>query len=137
VPPAVLLDSSFVIAWHNTRDVHHAAAARTMVQLLGGEWGTLLLLEYVLLEVVTVLRARRSHDVALRVADQLLGAREVQFVSCSEYFLEALETFRRESADLNFTDAALVTVARRHKRSRIATFDDDFKGLPGITVVPG
>src|SRR3990172_7439089 len=84
----IVLDSSFLIAYHNTRDAHHAAAARTMVDLLGGEWGQALLLEYVFLEVVTVLRARRGRDVAVAAADRLLQAREVDFVPCSPLFIE-------------------------------------------------
>lgn len=135
-PPVVLLDSSFLVAYHNTRDMHHAAAARAMVHLLGGEWGPPLLLEYVFLEVVTVLRARRGMETAARVAEQLLDAREVQFVPCSEFFMDTVATFRRESVGLSFTDAALVTMARRHRKGYIATFDDDFKGLTGVTVVP-
>ena len=60
----IVLDSSFLVAYYNTRDIHHGAAARTMVQLIGGKWGQGLLLEYVFLETVTVLRARRDVKVA-------------------------------------------------------------------------
>ncbi len=59
----LLLDSSFLIAYHNTRDVHHAAAARAMPRIVAGEWGRAALLEYVFLEVVTVLLARRGRAV--------------------------------------------------------------------------
>lgn len=133
---AILLDSSFLIAYHNTLDVHHAAAARAMVHLLAGEWGRILLLEYVFLEVVTVLRARRGATTAFEVADQLLHATEVEFVPCSELFADALATFRREPAGLSFTDATLVTVARRHRNAFIATFDADFRSVAGVSVVP-
>ncbi len=133
----IVLDSSFIVAFHNTRDVHHPAAARLMVQLLGGEWGQALLLEYVFLEVVTVLMARRGPDVANAVATRLLEAREVDFVPCSELFLEALATFRRQSAArLSFTDAAIVTVARQPGVGVVATFDRDFNDLDAVTVVP-
>lgn len=133
----IVLDSSFLIAYHNTGDVHHAAAARTMVQLAGGEWGEAILLEYVFLEVVTVLRARLGKGVATEVAEQLLQSREVEFMPCSELFLQTLATFRREAAPLSFTDAAIATVARRDKRGFVATFDKDFRNLPGVTVIPG
>jgi predicted nucleic acid-binding protein len=68
----MVLDSSFLVAYHNRRDVHHGAAAATMERLVAAEWGPALLLEYVLLEVVTVLLARRGLDVAVRVATTLL-----------------------------------------------------------------
>jgi predicted nucleic acid-binding protein len=132
----IVLDSSFLIAYHNTRDAHHAAAARTMVQVVSGKWGRALLLEYVLLEVVTVLRAKRGHEAAVRVAAALLDAAEVDFVPCSDFVAETLRTFGSEPANLSFTDAAIVTVARRGRNTPVATFDSDFSEVPGIHVVP-
>ena len=132
----ILLDSSFLIAYHNTRDAHHAEAARAMVHLVAGEWGQALLLEYVFLEVVTVLRARRGAAVATEVAEQLLNAHEVDFVPCSDFFVDTLQTFRHEPAELSFTDAAIVTVARRERKGYVATFDSDFRNLAGIAVIP-
>jgi predicted nucleic acid-binding protein len=134
----IVLDSSFLIAYHNTRDVHHAAAARAMVHLMAGQWGTALLLEYVFLEVVMVLLERRGLETAIEAGTRLLQAREVDFVPCSDLFLEALGTFREQSrAELSFADTAIVTVARRHSPGFVATFDTDFQSLEGITVVPG
>ena len=133
----IVLDSSFIVAFHNTRDVHHPAATRLMVQLLGGEWGRALLLEYVFLEVATVLMARRGIDVANEVATRLLEAREVDFVPCSDLFLDTLDTFRQQSTSaLSFTDAAIVTVARQPTVGVVATFDGDFRGVDGVAVVP-
>ena len=134
----VVLDSSFVIAYHNARDVHHRAAARAMEELTGGRWGRALLLEYVFLEVVTVLLARRGLSVAAAVGSALLQALEIDFVPCSELFLDALEMFRnQDGTKLSFTDAAIVTVARRQDVGVIATFDRDFQDINGITVIPG
>lgn len=108
-----------------------------MVQLIGGEWGRALLLEYVFLEVATVLMARRGIDVANDVTTRLLEAREVDFVPCSDLFLDTLDTFRRQSGSvLSFTDAAIVTLARRPDVGVVATFDGDFRDLDGVTVVP-
>lgn len=136
-PAAIVVDSSFLIAYHNTRDVHHAAAARAMVNLVGGKWGRVLLLEYVFLEVVTVLLARRGRAAAVAVATTLLQATEVDFVPCSEHFLDALEVFRTQtSGALSFVDAAIVAVARERAGGRVASFDGDFAELQGVTVVP-
>jgi len=133
----VVLDSSFLIAYHNRRDIHHAAAADVMDRLAAGAWGQALLLEYVFLEVLTVLLARRGLDVASRVSSVLLHAREVEFVPCSDIFLAALETFRTQrTGALSFTDAAIVTVARTLAGGIVATFDSDFRGVDGITAIP-
>lgn len=133
----VVLDASFLVAYHNRRDVHHADAARVMERFVAGEWGAALLLEYVFLEVVTLLLVRRGLDIATRVADLLLEAREIEFVPCSEVFLPALETFRRQrSGRLSFADAAVVAVARARADGRVATFDRSFERLSGISLVP-
>ena len=132
----IVLDSSFLCAWYNDRDVHHAAASEVMRRFLGGEWGKGLLVEYVFVEVVTVLLARRGREAALDTAEKLLAAAELELVPCSDIFLEVLGTFRRQPGrDLSFTDAALVTVARRLETPRIATFDRGL-AVEGIEIVP-
>lgn len=133
----IVLDSGFLIAFHNRRDVHHAAASSAMESLLRGEFGRLLLIEYVFLEVVTVLLARRGHRAALDVADILLDAEEVDFLPCSDLFRAALREFRtRGAARLSFADAAIVAAAQRHGAEYIATFDEGFRGIEGITMIP-
>ena len=135
--PVIVLDSSFLIAFHNRRDVHHEAAAHLMPDLIGGVHGRLLLLEYVFLEVVTVLLARCGHAIALDAADTLLNAQEVDFLPCSELFQHALDVFRTSTtARLSFTDAAIVAAARRHETEFIATFDEGFRRIEGLKLVP-
>lgn len=134
----VVLDSSFLIAYYNARDVHHAAAARAMVQLLSGAWGTALLLEYVFLEVVTVLLARRNLDTAVGVGRILLDAREVAFVPCSELFLDTWTLFQHQAGrGLSLADAAIVVAARREPPGRVLTFDAGFGQVDGVIVLPG
>ena len=133
----IVIDSSFLIAYHNTTDIHHAAAARAMVPLIAGKWGRGQLLEYVFLEVVTVLLARRGKAVASSVGTQLIGAVELDFVPCSDVFYDAFEEFRTQPGDeLSLTDAAIVAVARKEPGSAVATFDNDFRSIAGLTVVP-
>jgi len=133
----IVLDSSFLVAYHNSRDAHHDAAATVMSDFLDGKWGQGLLLEYVFLEVVTVLMARRGPRVASEVADVLLGARELEFVPCSELFLDAVETFRRQPRTrLSFVDATIVNVARDRADGLVATFDRELAAVPGISAVP-
>ena len=133
----IVLDSSFLIAFHNETDVHHSEAVDVMDRLVAGGWGPALLLEYVFLEVVTVLRMRLDLAAAVGFGEALLRAREIEFVPCSEVFMESFETFRTERGSaLSFADAAITAVARRHSPGRVATFDKDFSVLDGLTVVP-
>jgi len=133
----IVLDSSFLVAYHNSRDAHHEAAAEVMTRFLDDEWGRGLLLEYVFLEVTTVLMTRRGPGIAAEVIDVLLGARELEFVPCSELFIEAVGTFRRQrSTRLSFVDATIVNVARDRTDGLVATFDRELAGVRGIQAIP-
>ncbi|MEX1309073.1 MAG: PIN domain-containing protein [Candidatus Sulfomarinibacteraceae bacterium] len=133
----IVLDSSFLVAYHNTRDAHHEAAAEAMADFLDGKWGQGLLLEYVFLEVVTVLMARRGVRVASEVADVLLGARELDFLPCSELFVDAVETFQRQTRTrLSFVGAAIVNVARNRADGLVATFDRELASVRVIQASP-
>lgn len=132
----IVLDSSFLCAWYNDRDLHHAAARGVMGRFLAGDWGRGLLVEYVFAEVVTVLLARRGRESALDSAHHLLAARELELVTCSDLFVDILETFRNQPGrSLSFADAAILTVARS-RQATIATFDRGFHALEGLSVVP-
>lgn len=133
----VVLDSSFLIACHNTRDAHHAAAAQALPPLTAGQWGPVLLPEDVLLEVVTVLLMRRGLAVASRVARVLLDAREVEFVPCAPLFRDAVETcLGQTGSTLSFADAAVVTLAGQRGARFVATFDNAFLAVSSVAVVP-
>ncbi len=122
-PSTLILDSSFLIAYYNTNDVHHPSAARQMVSIAGGGWEHVILLEYVFLEVVTVLLLKTDLETATTVGDILLGARELEFVPCSDLFLETLQTFRDQAeGKLSFVDSAIATTAWRYD-SEVASFD--------------
>lgn len=106
-----------------------------MDHFLAGKWGSGLLLEYVFLEVVTVLLARRDLAVATRVASILLEAQELEFVPCSDLFFDAFNLFQEQRATrLSFADAAIASVARRRANRLILTFDDEFRKFPGIQI---
>jgi predicted nucleic acid-binding protein len=131
----IVLDSSFLVGFHNERDAHHKAARALMERFLKGEWGRGLLLEYVFLEVVTVLLARRDLGVAARVGRLLLDANELDFVPCSDFFSGAFEAFtNQEGTRLSLADAAIAYVARERSGGLVLTFDKEFDRFPGIQV---
>ena len=132
----IILDSSFLIAFHNTRDAHHPQATEIMSRFLEGEWGHGLLLEHIFLEVVTVLAARVDLAAAIDVGDTLLRASELEFVACSDVFPGAYATFRSQGGSgLSLADAAIVAVARERGVPCVATYDDDFRKIREIAVV--
>ena len=133
----IVLDSSFLIGFYNQRDAHHRAASAWMEQFLSGEWGCGLLLEYVFLEVATVLLVRRDLEAASRVGRLLLEAEELEFVPCSDLFSETFDSFVGQgSTRLSFADAAIAHVARQRTEGLVLTFDDELRKAPQIRVPP-
>ena len=131
----IVLDSSFIVAFHNERDAHHSLARGWMERFLEGEWGRGLLLEYVFLEVMTVLLRRCDIGVAARVGRLLLDAGELDFVPCSDLFPDAFRMFTRQGrARLSFADAAIAHVAKEVADGHVLTFDADLGKFPGIRV---
>ena len=133
----IVLDSSFLIGFHNERDSHHQAARALMNRFLAGEWGKGLLLEYIFLEIVTVLLVRRDHAVAARVGRILLDAAELEFVPCSDLFVETMQDFSIQAGTrLSFADAAMLGVARSRADGLILSFDEEFRKISGLHVNP-
>ena len=131
----IVLDSSFLIAFYNERDAHHAAASRLMDQFLTGTWGRGLLLEYVFLEVVTVLLLRRDHKVATQAGRILLDAEELEFVPCSDIFLDTVDGFStQQGTHLSFADVAIGVVARNRADGFLLGFDEEFRKISGLQV---
>ncbi len=106
-----------------------------MDEFLAGTWGKGLLLEYVFLEVVTVLLVRRDLSAAAHVARILLEAAELEFVPCSDLFPEVAEAFVKQTRTrLSFADTAIATVARARAEGRILSFDEEFQKVSGLRV---
>ena len=133
----IVLDSSFLIAFYNESDAHHQTASGLMQRFLAAEWGKGLLLEYVFLEVVTVLMLRLDLSAATHAGRILLDAEELEFVPCSDLFLETLDCFSRQTGTrLSFVDAALAHTARTRADGQILTFDREFRKLRALRIHP-
>ena len=109
-----------------------------MKQFLDGDWGRGSLIEYVFLEVATVLLVRRDLATSVRLGQLLLNAEELDFVPCSDLFPEIMTRFSRQAGTrLNFADAAIAHVARTRAEGQVLTFDGEFRKIAGLRVLPG
>jgi predicted nucleic acid-binding protein len=133
----IVVDASVLIAYYHPSDAHFAAANAVIQDIATGRYGKALMLEYVFLETVTVLMSRLGQARAAVIGQSLVQSREMDFVPCSELFLDAFETFATPTgARLSFTDAAIVTIARHNDPPYVATFDGGIAAVPGIVAIP-
>lgn len=69
--------------------------------------------------------------------DRCPNARELDFVPCSDIFIDTLKAFRTHAVQgLSFADTAIVTVACRFEPPMIATFDRGFTRIEGLEITP-
>ena len=132
----IVLDSSVLVAYYNQADSQHQSALALMSDFEAGKWGRGVLLEYVYLEVVTVLLARCGLAIAAAVSTTLLNAAEWDIEESSPFFAGTVQGFATQrNTRLSFTDIAVADAAVRLAEGQVATFDAEFLKLPMLTIV--
>ncbi len=133
----IVVDTSILLAFHNTRDARHAEALDAMQRFSSGTWGKGLLLEYVFLETVSRLKAAAGPVVAIQSGSILRRAHQFEFVPSSDQFGRYWAEFQSNYlTPLNFTDQAIVVTARERTGGKVLAVDAVFRQVPGITVFP-
>jgi predicted nucleic acid-binding protein len=131
----IVLDTSFYVAYKNTRDEHHAAAAAAWEEVVAS--APILLHEYALAEITAVLVRRLGTATAAAHATELLEAAEVEVVPAWPGFPAAWRRFAQQRGTRHgLADAALLQMAEERGVRRIATFDQEFRKAKGVSLVP-
>lgn len=134
----ILIDSGVFIAAVSAKDAHHEQAKAILADVAKGTWGAGLVPEYVFVETVNYLVRKRGFAVAAAFARGLLSATELTLVPSKGLFPRALAEFLgQRGTAFSFTDSALVSLAKGHAIRTIATFDSDFRSIPGVRIVSG
>jgi predicted nucleic acid-binding protein len=132
----LFLDTSALVAvWHK-RDGHHERAARFLDECLRD--GTVFVTtDYVFDEVVTFLRRRGGHALAVRVGEALRASRQVRVLEVQAPVRDrAWEVFvRHEDQELSFTDCVSFAVMRALDLREVFSFDRDFAAM-GFLLLP-
>lgn len=131
----ILLDSSFLIAYHNTKDKNHGHAAELMPRIASGEYGMVNITDYVFDETSTYLAAKQGIGKAITVGDYLLGAAELIGITKDD-FKEAWALFKSQrSTRMSFTDCTIIVAMRANAIVKLAAFDGDFESFNDISVI--
>lgn len=118
----IILDSSVWVAFFDKDDSLHRRAA----QVVNSLQEKIVLPEYVLLEVTTVLSQKAGKSLADAFLQKVATNRDVQVLSSSQQFLD--EVIRlylsRTNEKLSFVDYALLYLS---SKMNVVTFDKDLK----------
>lgn len=112
---AKLLDTSFLIAYHNKRDKHHERAREIEID-------NKIINDYIYAEVLNILYARQGKEKAVEYGKFLEKSTDVVRVS-KPIFAKSIKNFREK--DLSFTDAAIAATAQKLDIP-VISFDKDF-----------
>lgn len=132
----ILVDSSVIVAYADTRDENHEKATKVIEEIERGIHGSPVITDHIFGEVVTVALIK-SKDLkrTVKLGKKLLSATE--FIIIDELLFErAWELFEgQKDIKFSFTDCTTLAVSEMRGISRVATFDKDFRDVPNITVV--
>ena len=138
----IILDTSFIVAYYNQNDVHHAKAATLWQKLVQTDDGPQLLLpEYVVIELGTVLLRRVGLPQAYELLSLLREADDLRWVPCEPWLDVAFQRFNHQQSlqttrPLSLVDCVLVEMALEQPEASIATFDAGFKDVTGLQCLP-
>jgi len=114
----ILVDSNIFIAAFRKEENNHAKAMDLIMQA-----DEIILLDYVLGEVGTVLLYKEGKSVANKVMDFLTKSENIHIVQLNNNELVGtIDAFNRQSGKLSFVDMALFVVASQRK-IKLITFD--------------
>ena len=131
----IMLDSSFLIAYHNTSDKNHQRASEIMPRIASGEYGKVNITDYVFDETATYLAAKQGLGKAVAVGGYLLGATELIGIQKDD-FKDAWNLFKSQrNTRLSFTDCTIVVAMRANAIKELATFDGDFGKFNDISPI--
>jgi predicted nucleic acid-binding protein len=119
---AILLDTSFLIAYHNKRDKHHERAREINVENAA-------INDYIYNETLNIIFLRNNHKKAVEYGKFLRKALNVVRVS-QPIFDKSIENF--EKYNLSFTDASLAATGQKLGIEKLASFDKDFEKFENI-----
>ncbi|MFH1191887.1 MAG: type II toxin-antitoxin system VapC family toxin [bacterium] len=118
----IILDSNIWIAFFNTNDTQHKKAEK----VLENADGKIIITEYIILEVSSVLLFKVNKNVANKFIEIILNNKDVEILLSDEFFFKGtLDCFQNEkTGKLSFIDASLLYLSEIH---RVFTFDKKLK----------
>jgi predicted nucleic acid-binding protein len=118
----IILDSNIWIAYLNKSDSQH----RKAVSLFGQIKDEILITEYIIIEVATVLAMRVDKNIADDFIRFVTDNTDIQVLSSSENFLsKSIEYFfEYKDNDLSFVDISLLALSKNYE---LYTFDKELK----------
>ena len=132
---AIFLDTSFIIAFDNEKDVHHKNAREIWKKIEAMAYGQYFISDYVFDEIIAVsLRKSGDKTGTATLGEKLLKSMPIINID-KHIFEEAWKVFLESKLNLSFTDCTNLVLLNLIGSNKIATFDKAFKEIKDIDVL--
>lgn len=129
-----MLDTSFVVAYYNTRDQNHDLAVRT-AKILANQNTELYVTDYIFGEIVTVSFVKlKNLGKAVHIGKTILKSCNLLHIE-KGIFEHAWRIFSEQKLRLSFADCTTIAAMQSQKIQKIATFDGDFSKIKEVEVL--
>ncbi len=132
----IFLDANVLLAYDNESDVHHLKAVQLFQEIAAGVFGEPLTSDYVFNEIVGITFRKRGKTPAATMGERILNSIFILNID-DHLFKEAWQIFTKTNLTFNFVDCTNLVATRLAQAEYIATFDKEFKYVPGITIIDG
>lgn len=132
----IILDTSFIVSYYNTRDENHEKATELMKEIVNRKYGNLYITDYIFDESITVILIRlKSLFETIKIGELIRKSTEIVEVG-RDVFDESWKLFKKQKETaFSFTDCTTLNVMKKMDINNIATFDEDFKRIEAINIV--
>lgn len=130
----VFVDSNFFIALLNPLDTLNNKAL-ICSEKIKGELPTLVISNFIFLEIVTILSQRVNRKAAITFGTRLMQDNQIEIIHIDESLQEkSWKTFQEtDRKNISFVDCSILTVMETEKINTLLTFDqEDFANLREI-----
>ena len=116
----LIIDSSVLIAAFRTTEKHHPEALKILQMAK-----TIIILDYVISEVATVLKIRENKETASQCLEFLEKNKEIEIKQTEKSdFKESIKFFKTNKNKLSFVDTVLLIISKNNNLP-LATFDKE------------
>lgn len=133
----IFIDTSAFYAMEVQTDVNHVKASEVKAEIAENKYGAPLTTNYIIDEVVTLLRFKAGHKEAVEFGNKIRSSKSLRVVRVDETLEDiAWKIFKKHrEKDLSFTDCTSFGAMRELKISLAFAFDQHFAQM-GFKVVP-
>jgi predicted nucleic acid-binding protein len=128
---AVLIDTSFFIAYINNRDKNHEGSRKLAAEIFSGKYGQFIITDHIFDETITTCLHRLKNKSKIEQLGYHILNSEIKLLQINEeLFMESWDMFKKYH--YSFTDCTSAALSKKLKINHIAAYDHHFDAFPWL-----